>query len=523
MDTQTPQGINIKQIIDSALRRKALIICCILLGLTLGLTAYLFQPKTYEGTALLSYQQQSINPNQMSPDDQEHLQDIVSTLTEIVTSRTNLEKIISKENLYSTQLENAPMEDVIIAMRKKITTTPSRRGDTFIVTYESTDPSKVARVTNALASGFIEENLKYREERATETSTYTEDELAMAKEILDKKEAIMRDYTLKHYNEMPERLGVNMTRLNSLQEQYQGRQESIRDLERTRILIRDQIEVRKQVLSGTVKATSGEPTVEVESDQAQLARLRNTLNEAQERYKDKHPKIISLKRKITNLEKRLISNPISESREDGHTNRADQNFDATLFELENEIKGISLSIKRLDKERADIQKLIKQYEKWIGATPVREAEWSSLTREHGELRRHYDFLVSQNLQAESALNLEKKQKGSQFKIVDTAKTPTKPTHPEFVKLMSIALLGGIGLAAVLIAGLEFLDTSYRDPEALAQSFGIEVICSIPHIPLKKEIQKERIFAAFGAFFFITWLITLSIAMSYFWKKGMIVL
>ena len=177
----------------------------------------------------------------------------------------------------------------------------------------------------------------------------------------------------------------------------------------------------------------------------------------------------------------------------------------------------------MNKEKIEINNLLQQYEQWIGATPVREAEWSSLTREYGELRRHYDFLVSQNLQAGSALNLERKQKGSQFKIVDMAKTPTKPINPDFMRFMGIALLAGAGLAGGLIVALEFLNTSYRDPEKLSQTFDIDVICSVPHIPLKKEMVKGRIITTFGVLFFLSWAISLCIAMFYFWQIKLIVL
>ena len=525
METQLPQGINIKQVLDIALRRKTIIISCLLAALTLGLTGYLTQPKTYQGTALLSYQQQSINPAQMSPDEQENIRDIVSTLSDIVRSRTNLEKLITNERLYSKLREELPMEDVIIRMRNNINITPSRRGDTFIVTYEATDPLKVARVTNALASGFIEENLKYREAKASDTSTYTQDELEMAKEILDRKESVMRDYKLKFYNEMPEQLSINMTRLGSLQTQYQSRQESIQDLERTRILIRDQIEVRKQILLGMASgtATVDDRPREIETDHAKLKRFRKNLVSFQERYTDQHPTIKSLKKRIAHLEKRTSSNMVNELTTDTSTNQSEQNIDRTLFDLENEIKGIGLSIKRMNKEKIEINKLIQQYEQWIGAAPVREAEWSSLTREYGELRRHYDFLVSQNLQAGSALNLERKQKGSQFKIVDSARTPTKPINPDFMKFVGIGLLAGAGLAGGLIIALEYLNTSYRDPEKLFQTFDIEVICSVPHIPLKKELVKGRIITTFGVLFFLSWTISLCVAMFYFWQKRLIIL
>lgn len=527
MDTQPPQGINIKQILDLVLRSKAIITSCLLLSITVGLAGYLLQSKTYQGTALLSYQQQSINPAKMSPDEQAKIKDIVSTLSEIVTSRTNLEKIITNERLFADLRDQLPMEDVIMIMRENINITPSRKGDTFVVTYDATNPEKVARVTNALASGFIEENMKYREEKAAETSIYTQDELNMAKVILDKKEAIMRDYKLKYYNEMPEQRIVNMTRLASLQTQYQSRQESIQELERTRVLIRDQIEARKQILAGlardSVTSDLNEQTVQIETDYTKLQRLRRTLELMQQRYTDQHPKIKSLNKKIKYLEKITAGDANTNVSANNNTQKPRQNFDNTLFELQTETKGIGLSIEKINKEKDDIKKLIDQYEQWVGATPVREAEWSALTREYGELKRHYDFLVSQNLQAGSALNLERKQKGSQFKIVDPARAPLKPINPDFKKIMKIALLAGAALAGGIIAALEILNTSFRDPAKLTQTFNIEVICSVPHITLKKELIRKRLIAAIGVFVFFSWFISLIIATYWFWQKNMIIL
>lgn len=526
METSPPQGLDVKQIADLVFRNKALIITCLLLAISAGLAYYLIQPKTYQGTALLSYQQQRINPAQMSPDEQENIRDIVSTLTDIVTSRTNLEKIITNEGLYPDLQKKVPMEDVILSMRKQITTETPRRGDTFTVSFTATNPEKVARVTNALASGFIEENMRYREERATETSTYTEDELNMAKEILDRKEATMRDYKLKYYNEMPEQQTANMSRLASLQEQYQSRQESIQELERTRVLIRDQIAVRKQMIASAASLSSltndhSPPTSPIETEAMQLARLQNNLELLQQRYTDKHPRIKSLKKKIAYLQSQLGTVVTDSSNDTPDT--SEEQYDSTLFDLQTEIKGIALSIEQLNKEKIDISKRIQQYEKWIGAAPVREAEWSTLTREYGELRRHYDFLVSQNLQADSALNLERKQKGSQFKIVDPAKTPTKPISPDFLKVMAAAIAAGAALGGGIAFGLNFIDTSFRDPKKLSKTFDLEVICSIPHIALKKERTKAKIITALGSVFFMSWFALLAAALYYFWSKELIVL
>jgi polysaccharide chain length determinant protein (PEP-CTERM system associated) len=512
---ETQQIDTVKQLVDVAGRRKGIIISCILLSLAIGLGAYLLQPKVYMSTCLLSYQQQDVNPAKMSPEINTKLKEIVSTLSQMITSRTSLEEIINKEDLYKKEREKLPMEDVVEAMRRNIEIVPSKEGETFSISFTGSNPNNVVRVTNALSSRFIEENLKYREERASETSIYTKDELAMVKEKLDSKEAIMRDYKLKHYNEMADQRTSNTERLIALQTQYQSRQDSIQNLEQTRMLLRDQINMKRQELANRNYAAN-QATASGRASQAgggveTLDQLQAELKSLQGRYTEQHPRIKSLKKKIANFDQTDTGNQGAGNQGAGET-----------FDIQNQMNEIGVNIARMKTEREEIKELIKQYEQWVAAAPVREAEWSALTREYGELKRRYDFLVAQNLQADSALNLERKQKGSQFRIVDSARMPEKPVKPDFLKIMGMALLAGCGLFAVLIFGLELLDTSFRDPAKLEETFNLEVICSVPHLPLKKETNRQRILTTARMAFFIACGSAIVLAIVFFWKQGRIV-
>ncbi len=519
METQQIQ--NLKLLLDIASRRKAIIASCIIISIAIGLGFYLLQPKVYMSSCLLSYQQQSVNPAKISPEANTKIKDIVSTLTQIISSRTSLEEIINSEGLYKKERANLPMEDVVENMRRNINIIPSKEGDTFSISFMGSDPTKVVRVTNSLSSRFIEENMKYREERASETSAYTKDELGMVKEKLDSKEAVMRDYKLKYYNEMADQRTSNTERLISLQEQYQGRQDSIQQQEQNRILMRDQVTAKKLELEG--RNNAAQIMMNGRAQQADrgvetLDQLQDELHALQERYTDQHPRIKALKKKIANFQQ-IDPNKTERERPAEKVKYGT----SESIEIQGQMNEIGLNIEKLKNEREEIKALIKQYEQWIAAAPVREAEWSALTREYGELKRRYDFLVGQNLQADSALNLERKQKGSQFKIEDSARMPEKPIKPDFLKMMGIALLVGGGLSGALIIGLELLDTSFRDPEKLEQALQLEVICSVPHLPLKKEISRQRNWTILGTVFFITCILMLIVAIVFFWKQGRIII
>lgn len=526
------QNQQIRRYLDLFVRWKAVIVTAILISLPSGLLVYLKTQKVYQASSLLSYQQQKVNSNKMSPDMEAAIRDVVSSLTQIVTSRTNLENLITTLDLYPEARKKLPMEDVVDLMRRDIQIEPSKQGDIFKILYSGGHPEKVVKVTNALAAKFIEENLKYREERATETSSYASDELAMAKETMDQKEATMRDYKLKHYNELPEQRQTNVSRLIALQEQYQQKQESIQDLEKTLILIQDQISNRRKFMSsqGEIVVESGKggnPTALKDtavSPADRLIQLRGLLKSLEVKYTENHPEVKRTKKQIARLEESLGSSGESLNEMDVSSDTAlNDSADPVLLQLETQSKNVDLGILNIKEEMEGLKKTISQYEEWVAAAPIREAEWSALTREYGELKRHYDLLVSSDLQAKSMLNLEKRQKGSQFKIEDAARIPEKPIKPDFFKIIGIALICGAGIGFGIPIILSFLDSSFRDVSEIETFLGIHVICAIPLVQTNREKiwQKRKMYL--GTVIAALLFLAIAALFAYCWRRGMIVI
>ncbi len=530
MESNVEQVEQIQKIVRVIIRRRILLLSCLLSTLTVVLGVYLVQDKIYTASALIVYQQQKINPAKLSPDERGKLKNVVSTLSPLILSRTNLEGIIESQKLYTDNLKKSAMYDVVQLMRKRIVISPSRQGNIFTVSFSDKNPEVVARVTNIIAGKFVEENLRQRQDRAVETSNYTEDELEMAKKTLDQKELILRDYKLKYYNEMPQQRQENINRLTALQEHYQGKQESIQDLEKTRVLIHEQINGRRQLLERLAKvdssASSGEAEVApVLSSWDELQQMKKMRKMLQQRYTAKHPKIKMMDKRIAALEKAAVANKPQERNvvEEGYTKNREVITDKILFDLNLQLKEISLSIEKITKEMARTKKQIGKYEKWIAAAPIREAEWAAISREYGELKKHYDFLVAQNLQARSVMNLERNQKGSQFKIKDTARPPLKPVKPDFLKYMLIAVVMGAGIGGGIALCLEFLDTSFRNPETVEDVFGIEVIACVPRYQLVHEKKKQKLRYWVEGIFFSSWMLVLLASLVFFWSRGKIII
>lgn len=525
MNEKTQQLI--KKYIDIVLARKTLIATLVFIALVGGTAIYYKTPKVYQATSLLIYEKQKINSSKMSPELHEKVREIVNTLMQEVTSRTSLEKVILEFDLYSGMREELPIEDVIEFMRRQIQISPTK-GDVFQVSYYGSDPRKVLRVTNSLASKFIEENLKYREESASKTSEYIANELQLAKTSLDQQELAMRDYKLKFYNELPEQRKINVDRANTLQVKLQGVQNNIQELERTKIVLQEQIGQRRQLLKTTVAnqmlQEGNNSDVAHEGDPyQQLARMQSYLATLQVKYKETHPEVKHVKAAISALEERLAD-------EGMHQKTAGMDQGGSLLSRDPVLQAASIqrgdierNLRALREDEKELRAQIKRLEAWIAAAPVREAEWSALTRDYNQLKGHYDFLVAQNLQASSVENLEKRQQGSQFRIMDPARLPQKPVKPDFVKIMVLAVGLGLALGGGLALAFDMVDTSFKDPLEVEEYLGLSVICSIPYLPLAREKKVARWKNIGFVIYLLSGIILLGGGLFFLWSRGTVIL
>ncbi len=124
------------------------------------------------------------------------------------------------------------MEDIVERMRKEIEVQVVK-GDAFRVGFTSSDARTAMRVTERLASLFIEENLRDREVLAEGTNQFLEAQLEDARRRLIENEKRLEDYRSQHSGELPTQLEANIQGQHNIEMQLQALLESVnRDRDR---------------------------------------------------------------------------------------------------------------------------------------------------------------------------------------------------------------------------------------------------------------------------------------------------
>jgi uncharacterized protein involved in exopolysaccharide biosynthesis len=233
----------------------------------------------------------------------------------------------------------------------------------------------------------------------------------------------------------------------------------------------------------------------------QLNNLKQELASAQSKYKETHPDVIDLKKKIANLERKVKALFERQEAEKKGTVRngpeetsegslslftLDPNTARLIAQYTEQYKSALLEANRGKEEAKNLKEQISIYQKRIEDTPKREQEIALLTRDYDLLKTNYQSLMDKKIQAQMAENLEQKQQGEQFKILDPARIPEKPIKPDRNKIL---LMGGVlGLAAGL--GLawfrESLDQSFHAVSDLEDYLGIPVIATLPNLKEEKK-------------------------------------
>ena len=486
-------------------------------------------PNVYSSDTLIMVDPQKVPDNYVKATVSGDIRNRLGTLKQQILSATRLQKIIDNLNLYSTERKTMAREDVIAHMRSDISVSVvsdfggAQDLQAFRIEYSGSDPQLVSQVTNELASLFIEENLKAREQQAEGTSEFLTNQLEETRKTLEDQEGKLKDFRMKHIGEMPEQQTADLQILGQLQSQLQLEGDALNRAQQQKSYIESMMASNQS--GGVVDLDDYQPakpgvadgkTVPAAAPANPAALKEKQLAELLARgYTESHPDVRKLRQQIERLAKsskepgpaasptvspdippQVTQIPVPDlpapaARQPvAPPKYVNPVLQTQLTALESEIAKHKERVQTLSKEVAAYQAKLEQI-------PVREQEITGLVRDYEISKAHYGQLLNSELSAATATQLEVRQKGEKFSILDPAQPAQKPSKPNRTLLNVGGSAGGLVLGLFLALATEFIGMSITSAEHLTAVSGFPVLEVIPSIETRigRVARRRRMFMA----------------------------
>lgn len=475
MSDQARQGSGFQRVLEVWSRRKWQATAVLTVVLAGSLSFVWSLPPLYRSTATVLVDRKEVPESFVRPAVTGELETRLETLTQEILSRGRLEDLVKQFDLYPGLRKGGSLEDAVEQMRRdiqrevKATEPTGGRPATisFTLSYRGRHPDTVARVTNALASLYVQENAGMRERQATGTAQFLKVQLADMKQKLEEQERRIGTQPQSVETEL-----ASLERLNSRLRINTDRQ--LRALDR-----------RERILKGAdvveVGGAAGPPSGP-EAVKARIAKLQQDLAGLRTRFSDKYPDVVSTKAEIAALERRLAEMPPEAAPERSPARKGEASVSAGKGgQGKDPLAEIASELKMLKDEERTLRQAIASYETRVDSAPKRQQEYQREARDYGTLKDQYQSLLKRYEDAQMAESMEQGKKGDQFRILDAALPAKEPVAPSRTRLGLLGLVLSLGMAVGAVVLAESFDGSFHSADELRAFSKVPVLAGIPRL------------------------------------------
>jgi len=425
-----------------------------------GIT-YLVQPE-YISQTLVLVEQQKVPESYVKAVVTEDLSGRLASMREQILSRSRLQPIIERFNLFANS--KLSMDDRIDLTRKNIGITPiqSEIARTnglpgFFISFKANDPRTAQLVCGEIQSLFVSENLSDRAASAAGTTDFLKGQLADAKAKLDEQDEKLRKFQQTYVGKLPGAEASNINMLTTLNTQLDAATQAIARLEQNKSYLESMAALQRENQASQLNEHGGSTP---QGQQAELQQLLAQEADLTSRYTDDYPDVVSVRRKIRDLRDQMAKTPPPAPVTTAPATPKLADSIGTL-QLRTQLRSMDQEIAMKKHDQAAIQNQLHIYQERVASSPEVEEEYKSITRDNQTAQAFYYDLLNKIQTATMAANLEKRQQGEQFRVMDEPNLPESPSSPKRPVFVAGGLAAGLGLGLAIIALLEYLDTALR--------------------------------------------------------------
>ena len=456
-------------------------------------------PDRYYAASIVRVVPQQVPDQYVRPQLTESIQDRLMSMQAQVLSRTRLERVITDLNLYPEERQKGIMEDVVQQMKNDIDY-GVLKGDVFRVGFTGSNPRTVQKVAETLAGFFVSDSATDQLSAVEGTSQFLEAQVEDARRRLVDQERKLQDYRTRFSGQLPTQLESNLQAQVNIQGQIRELSDGINQAQNRRLLLEGQMkELESQAPGG--EGSISAPTMSATGDAVQGGTLMQQLEFAkaqlallQKHYTDAQPDVRRLKGIVADLQAKVdadaLTRPVSaeptpavSSVELARQKKLKETRDQ-IAQLDKQITAAQAEVKQLRASHDDLQRR-------IDAVPARESEMTELMRDYQTLTHTYNDLLVKREDSKLAANLQTRQYGEHFKILDQARIPERPNSPNRPLINLGGMGAGLAIGLVLVALLEYRDRSFKTDDEIISLLALPVLAVVPIMESNEERRLSR--------------------------------
>jgi polysaccharide chain length determinant protein (PEP-CTERM system associated) len=501
------QGLQVTDLFGFARRRGKLI--AVIAGVVILATYWICMalPNHYTSSAVILVEPQSVDEELVNSGVRESdLNERLGIMTAEILSRSRLSKIIDEVGLYEDESEDLERSEVIDLMRSYVSVEPvlselevdnSPRYqevsfNTFRIIFKNENADVARDVAQLIAKNFINANIDARTRITAKSLDFMKDEIATLSVEIEKVEKAVADVKGENPGRLPEDLAANQRMLEFAIGDLRDAQRSF-DAAKT-----DASFWKNQAVMAADFGAAGDAMSPANRLRGLELERGNLLARG---FTEKHPDVVRVESEIALIQNQLAAG----SNAEGGAPQSLPQQNAMSEQRRAELRAVAASE---DIER--LRQVVSDVETRIAGIPAVAERLDALSRRYEHLYNSYQDFSARLQQAGVQAQLERRQLGEQFRILESAFAAPEPSSPNRILILvlgtvlALAISFGVGLAA------EIVDTSVHTSNDLQAALGIPVLVSVPNIILESDriarsrrIMRESIAAVAVVLFCLT--------------------
>ena len=494
-------------------RRKWLLILPIVaVGAAVSYVVYKL-PDIYKSSTLIVVRSSPLPQSVIPMSTEEALTRQLASITQVVTSRSSLEPLVEKYELYRVERQRGePMESIISMIRNDITvdvnTTRNDITNGFDISFRYRDPRITQAVTAELAGQYVSVQAKEQLSSAKSARLFIDAQVKTTKDELDEIDGRRLKFMQENLGSLPSSGPSLLGQLTGLREQQKALISEVGRLQDRRSALSSQLSLMQkqaeQMLGDAAEMMTDPKTTPAWAELVKRkADLQGELQRMLTELRPKHPDVVAKQAQIDSVNKDMdVMIADWKQRIEEKRKKLENSPDLQINAMKVEIKSIDSEIARQQKLQTETESQISQISDRINSVPGAEVALSALDREYATKKSAYDNLLEEQQKISLAEQAAQEMQAQGIDVIDPAYLPVKPVAPKRVMLAGIGVVGGVALGLLLVALVEIpLLLTIQTSEDARHYTGLPVLIAVPELLTPQEARalprRRRLLLAAG--------------------------